>query len=126
MAVQGPLVILVVDDDPFVRESTVTILGALSYDVVDAGSGDDAVALARAGRAIDAALVDFHMPGGLDGLETVRALRQIRPDLPFVLVTGDDAETIRFDGDLAGGVALGKPYRMADLRNTLQRLLAAA
>ncbi|MBL8838766.1 MAG: response regulator [Alphaproteobacteria bacterium] len=125
MAVQGPLVILVVDDDPFVRESTATILGALSYDVVDAGSGDDAVALARAGRAIDVALVDFHMPGGLDGLETVRALRQIRPDLPFVLVTGDHAETIRFDGDLAGGVALGKPYRMADLRNTLQRLLAA-
>lgn len=118
-------VILLVDDDPFVRESTATLLAVLRYAVIDVANGGDAVALARDGRAFDAALVDWHMPGGLDGVATVRALRAVRPGLPFILVTGDHTASVPLDGELAGGRALAKPFRLGELRDALATLFIA-
>ncbi|MFM7345432.1 MAG: response regulator [Tagaea sp.] len=87
------LVALVVDDDAFARNLARKLLESLGVaTVLTAESGAEAVALVASGAArIDAVLCDLHMPG-MDGFEVRRRLREVAPDLPFVMVTGDGRE----------------------------------
>ncbi|HEX5281866.1 MAG TPA: response regulator [Micropepsaceae bacterium] len=79
--------ILLVDDDPDVREVTAAMLKNAGYDVSEAGSGGAAIdALARTG-AIDAVILDFAMPG-MNGSELAQTIRKSRPQLPILFVTG--------------------------------------
>lgn len=78
--------ILVVDDEEVARESLAVWLKEDGYTVETAASGQDAV-----GKALqhDYAIyfVDLKMPGGMDGLETMRELRRIHPDAVVVIIT---------------------------------------
>jgi two-component system chemotaxis response regulator CheY len=87
------LVALVVDDDAFARNLARKLLESLGVaTVLTAENGEEALALVRSGAArIDAVLCDLHMPG-MDGFEVRRRLREMAPDLPFVMVTGDSHE----------------------------------
>lgn len=87
------LVALVVDDDAFARTLARKLLESLGVaTVLMAENGAEAVALVASGAArIDAVLCDLHMPG-MDGFEVRRRLRDLAPDLPFVMVTGDGRE----------------------------------
>src|SRR4051812_11858515 len=78
--------ILVIDDDPGVRESMARMLGGAGYSVVVAGSGDEGFALAR-GDAFDVILSDMRMPG-LSGLDVLRKLRDVNVDACFIVMTG--------------------------------------
>jgi DNA-binding NtrC family response regulator len=76
----------VVEDEAYVRDSLVEILGARRFDARAAGSV--AEALAHLGRApVDAVLSDLRMPGA-DGLELVRRMQAAAPDVPVVILTG--------------------------------------
>jgi DNA-binding NtrC family response regulator len=78
--------ILVVEDESYVRESLVEILRARRFAAAAAGSV--AEALAHLGRVpVDAVLSDLRMPGA-DGLELVRRLQTVAPDVPVVILTG--------------------------------------
>lgn len=87
------LVALVVDDDAFARNLARKLLESLGVStVLTAENGADALGLVASGTArIDAVLCDLHMPG-MDGFEVRRRLRDMAPDLPFVMVTGDSRE----------------------------------
>lgn len=106
---------LVVDDEPMVRRITTRLLEAGGWTVHSADSGDAAIALMRQhGDSIVAALVDLTMPG-MNGVETTRALRQIKPDVQVVLSSGfaPDADSI-----LAADPSLrfiAKPFTGAEL-----------
>jgi DNA-binding NtrC family response regulator len=78
--------VLVVEDEAYVRDSLVEILRARRFDASPAGSV--AEALAHLGRApVDVVLSDLRMPGA-DGLELVRRMQGVAPDVPVVILTG--------------------------------------
>src|SRR5688572_291169 len=78
--------ILLIDDDPSVRDSMERTLRAAGYSVLSAANGDDGFELARGG-AFDVILSDMRMPG-ISGLDILRKLRDIRIDSAFIIMTG--------------------------------------
>ena len=85
--------VMVVDDDPVIRLSEAAILRAAGYDVIEATSGEEALAL-LANESCDLVLLDVLMPG-LDGPSVVRELQkdEALSTLPVIYVTGlDDSE----------------------------------
>lgn len=84
--------VLIVDDEPNIRRMVGALLSAEGYDVRDAADGATGLALAEAIEP-DVALVDLMMPGDLDGLALLAKLRERRPDLPVVMMSGRAALT---------------------------------
>lgn len=84
--------VLIVDDEPNIRRMVGALLSADGYDVRDAADGVAGLALAEASEP-DVALVDLMMPGALDGLGLLAKLRERRPDLPVVMMSGRAALT---------------------------------
>ena len=79
--------ILIVDDEPMVREMYARVLGRAGYRVSEAGNGHEAIAALDAGH-FDAVLSDITMPG-LNGIEMLRAVRGRDLDVPVIMNTGD-------------------------------------
>src|ERR1700730_6935289 len=78
--------ILVIDDDQPVRAAIRIVLESSGFEVVaaeDGRAGKKAIETTR----FDAAIVDLFMPE-MDGLETIRLLRQYRPEMPIIAVSG--------------------------------------
>jgi CheY-like chemotaxis protein len=111
--------ILVVEDDPFIRDMAVTELEDAGYQVMEAASGGQALRLLQAGIAVDALLTDIRMPEA-NGWEVARAYRGRFPDLPVLYVTGY-AEQMQ---PVSGGIILSKPYRMAQVISLLRDIAA--
>lgn len=112
----GSAAILVVDDEPTVREMAAEMLRALGYETTTAPDGPTAVATVQAqGEAIDLVLLDLIMPG-MDGLETFRAIRDVRPDARVVLSTGLNRDHLAQEVLAEGGAGfVAKPYDLRQL-----------
>jgi two-component system response regulator HydG len=78
--------ILLIDDDPGVRDSMERMLRSAGYAVQSAASGEEGFELARGG-GFDVILSDMRMPG-ISGLDILRKLREIRVDAAFIIMTG--------------------------------------
>jgi DNA-binding response OmpR family regulator len=87
--------VMVVDDDPTVREVVVSYLRAHRHDVTEADDGEGALALMREHPA-DLVVLDLMLPG-IDGLEVCRRLRE-QGDVPVIMLTALGAETDRVVG----------------------------
>ena len=116
-------VALVIDDEAAVRATTGKMLALLGWDVAEAENGRTGLALFRA-RADEVALVvlDLSMPE-MGGTETLAALREVRPDVPVILSTGytPDAAPV-----VPNTRVLLKPFRIAELKRAVNRVLAGA
>jgi CheY-like chemotaxis protein len=119
-----PLRVLVVEDEASLRSLLSDILAELGHEAVATPDGESALESLRAdAQGFDAAIVDLVLPG-MDGLETARALRALRPSLRLVISTGHDERTRAGAGALAearreGFAVLGKPYRFEQLEGVL-------
>jgi signal transduction histidine kinase/CheY-like chemotaxis protein len=116
--------VLVVDDEADIRMMLDDVLTGSGYRVLEAANGAAAVAaVLRSGSSVDIVLTDLTMPG-MDGLDTVRALRDIRPDLPIVLVSGLRPQAMIDEAaDLGVHHVLSKPFSTATLLQTLGDVL---
>jgi CheY-like chemotaxis protein len=113
--------VLVVDDDPGVRQVLVDFLEALGHEVTEAENGTGALALAARSRP-DAVCLDLWMDG-MSGLEVLDHLTRDHPGLPVVIVTADPLTDTIAEARARGAFDyLLKPFEMSDL----QRILAAA
>jgi CheY-like chemotaxis protein len=79
--------VLLVDDEAMARESTAAMLSDLGFDIIEADSAEEALRLLDAGLAIDMLVTDHLMPG-MSGADLARKLRDSRPDLPVMIVSG--------------------------------------
>ena len=86
--------LLVVEDEPVLRELACTILRQHGYHIYEAGNGPEALAIWAAQRPeIDLLLTDLVMPGGLSGGQLAKQLRKQNPDLKIVYISGYSPET---------------------------------
>jgi PAS domain S-box-containing protein len=117
--------VLLVEDEEMVREITADTLRYAGFAVLEAKDGIDAVEVFRQHRnEIRCVLSDLMMPR-MDGWETLTAIRNLSPDIPFVLSSGyDEAHVMSGDHPERPNAFLGKPYRLQDLRDTISRTLA--
>jgi len=103
-----------------VRTVAAAMLRDLGCKVTEASSGEEAVAKLRRTPAQNAAVIDFAMPG-LNGGQTAAALRELRPGLPVVLMSGyADLDAL---ADAWSGPVLRKPFTRADLARELARAI---
>jgi two-component system response regulator HydG len=78
--------ILVVDDDADICQTLTKVLELQGYDVITAGSGEEAVSMTRK-QSCQMAFIDVKLPD-IDGLETLLRLKEINPDLLVIMMTG--------------------------------------
>jgi len=102
--------VLIVDDEPNIRRMVGALLSAEGYDVRDAADGRAGLALAEALEP-DIALVDLMMPGDLDGLALLEKLRERRPDVPVVMMSGRAALTDAVRATRLGAFTFLEPRR---------------
>jgi PAS domain S-box-containing protein len=110
---------LLVDDEDIVRSTTADMLAELGYEVVEATSAAEALAIAEGGLRFDVLITDHLMPGKT-GTELAREFRQRWPSRPVLVISGF-AET---DGVAPDLPRLTKPYRQAELDQALAAILA--
>lgn len=115
--------ILIADDDEGVRDALAEALTDLGQTVVEAADGQAALAAAARG-GIGAVLLDLRMPGGLDGLEVLRRLRD-RPDPPPVAILTAFASAANTIEAMRLGAFdhLTKPIGRAELADLVARML---
>jgi signal transduction histidine kinase/ActR/RegA family two-component response regulator len=112
----GGITILIVDDEPMVRDVARMMLEAEGYMVRAAQDGRSALeAMEREGAAISAVLLDVSMPD-LNGDEVCRRIHEVYPATPVILTSGHSHEVVARDLGTSAPVSfLQKPYRKAQL-----------
>jgi signal transduction histidine kinase/CheY-like chemotaxis protein len=117
--------ILLVDDDPDVRDFIITGLESLGYDVRSANSPHAALEILGGQGEAHLLLVDYAMPG-MTGAEVARAARARRPDLPIVLITGyAEMKALSNEPEFFDAM-LRKPFKLAELAATVETALQHA
>ena len=113
--------ILLVDDDPTLRHLFGEFLRTSAFDVVDAGSGQEALRLAFSAHP-DLVILDVMMPG-MDGWETCARLREMS-DVPIILLTAKSTEADKLRGfRLGADDYVTKPFSFAELTARIQAVL---
>jgi PAS domain S-box-containing protein len=122
--------VLVMDDDPLVRDVAAAMIASLGHEVAAAANGEEAVELfarARAaGRPFDVVVLDLTVKHGMGGEEALGRLLALDPLTKAVVSTGYADAPVAADYRAHGFAArLNKPYQLADLRECLASLLPA-
>jgi CheY-like chemotaxis protein len=125
---RGSATVLVVEDEPIVREVAAAILRDLGYRVVEAANGAEALQeFGENGARIDLLLSDVVLPGGMKGHEVARRLNQIRPGLPVLFMSGYTENAIVHHGRLDDGVHfIGKPFEREQLARKVAQVLGTS
>jgi len=114
-----------VEDEAMIVEIMAEALEEAGYEVLTAATGPEAVALIEERHAyLTGLLCDFHLPGGLTGLDVASALRARRPCLPVVLATGRPDLLEGHGRWRAGYRLLHKPYRPSVMVQLLLSMVA--
>ncbi len=119
--------VLLVEDEALIREIMAESLADAGYGVIEAGTGDEAIALIR-GHAHEFGIVvtDFHMPGAATGADVAACLGVEYPGIPVVIVSGrPDVFRVGWQSRLGYGL-LRKPYVARDLVAIIRRMTEPA
>ena len=115
---------LVVDDDPTVREVVVSYLKAAQHEVVEAADGESVATIMRDTR-VDLVVLDLMLPG-IDGLEVCRRLRATS-DVPVIMLTALGSETDRVVGlERGADDYVTKPFSPRELVLRVESVLRRA
>jgi len=115
--------ILVVDDEGDFLETLMNRLKKRNIGTIGCASGEEAVRLAKQ-HPFDVVILDIKMPGGMDGIETLREIKRIRPEAEVILLTGHASLETSVEGMKQGAYDyLLKPIRLEDLLEKLVQAL---
>lgn len=121
--------ILIVEDEVLIRLVLAEALESAGFQVVEAGSGDEAADLLEHGVAIDLVLSDIRMPGRLDGFQLALWMREKFPTIPVFLSSGNTGKADTTSQLAPGLPFFQKPYELdlvvTRIRDALQHLPSA-
>ncbi len=120
--------ILVVEDDPEVRELLEIFLKDEGHQAATAPDGVSALTLAARGEVRpDIILADFNLPNGMNGLQVAAKLQEsLGRQVPAIVLTGDTSTGTLRQIALGTSVRLSKPVKLKELSQVIQRLLAVS
>jgi len=120
----GQETILVVEDEEDVRRTTVELLSALGYRVLQAAHAGSALSLIQSGIPIDLVFTDVIMPGETSSLQLSVAVRQYLPDAQVLFTSGYAEGVLAHEGKVDPGVnLLQKPYTPEILSTRIRQVL---
>jgi CheY-like chemotaxis protein len=122
---RGPATVLIVEDEPPVREIAAAILGELGYQTLEAGDGEEALRVfgAHAG-SVDLLLTDVVLPGKVRGRELAERIKAVRPEVKVLFMSGYTENSIVHHGRLDDGVQMiGKPFHREELARKVAAVL---
>jgi len=114
--------LLVVDDNPMLRDVEAQILRLQGYTVLEAENAAKALRLAREAAAIHLLITDFSMPE-VNGLELTRQFRAVHPKTPVLMVSGSLPLIHHKAHGLDRFEILEKPFEIKELLHKVRRLL---
>lgn len=115
--------VLVVEDEPVVRDLIVEVLGELGYQALEAGDGSSGLKLLQSRRRIDLLITDVGLPG-INGRQLADQARERRPDLKVLFITGYAENATLAHGFLETGMAmLTKPFAVDSLMRKIRQLI---
>jgi CheY-like chemotaxis protein len=116
-------VILIVEDEFLIRLNAVEMIEEAGFEVVQAASADEAIAILERRLDITVVFTDIQMPGSMDGLKLPAAVRARWPPIMIVATSG---RVKLGPGDLPEGSRfLSKPYSPAEITKVLREVIAA-
>lgn len=125
---RGDETILIVDDEPDLREIAVDILEGLGYATMTATGGADALKILGDHPETDLVFCDFVLPGNQNGRDIGLAARQLKPQIKVLLTSGfpQNGGPMGVDQPDFMGDILQKPYGTRDLAKAVRRVLDGA
>ena len=111
--------VMLVDDEFLIRMSTADMLADLGFDVIEAGTAEEALKWFAEGKPLDVIITDHLMPG-MSGAELVTHVRAVKPDLPILIVSG----YAELEGVAANIPRLTKPFRQSELEAKLREIIS--
>ena len=114
-------VVLVVEDETLIRMDAIEAIEAAGFDVIEAASADQAIAILEQRSDIRLIFTDIHMPGSMDGLKLAHFVKDRWPPIKIIATSGH----ARIDqGDLPEGSRfLSKPYAAKEITKAIDRLM---
>jgi len=121
--------ILVVDDQPAIRQALKTTLSGLGFGVTEAASGEEALDL-LSGRQFEVLLLDINMPG-MGGMQACRELRRAAPGMAILMLTVREGQDEKVEAlDAGADDYITKPFHIKELaarvRSSVRRVRAGA
>ena len=116
-------VILIVEDELLIRLDAVEMIEQAGFEVVEAASADEAIAILEARLDITVVFTDIQMPGSMDGLKLAAAVRDRWPPIKIVATSGQ--VKLGPDDLPEGGRFLQKPYGPGEIMKTLREVMVA-
>ncbi|WP_050990898.1 response regulator transcription factor [Bradyrhizobium genomosp. I (2014)] len=110
--------ILLVEDDPLIREFVVEALREEGYHVIHVSTGEEALAWCNR-RVADVLVTDIRLPGEVDGWQVAERYREQDPELPVIYATGFSPVTPR---PVSGGRIVQKPFHPEEIARTIREL----
>jgi CheY-like chemotaxis protein len=121
MSDQPAPVILIVEDDPFLRLVMVELVNEAGFETLEAPDADQAIVLLESGSKITVLFTDISMPGSMDGLKLARVVSNRWPVIGILVASGHAQLQ---QGDLPpNGRFLRKPYPVAAMLADLHSLV---
>lgn len=113
--------VMVVEDEVLIRLAIADDLRREGFEVLEAGSGDEALALLDGGVAVDLIFTDVSMPGAINGIGLTETVTNVFPEISVVLTSANE---VVLDSDRLQNVPfLSKPYLPAEVVNLIRAQL---
>jgi PAS domain S-box-containing protein len=118
---QEDLKVLIVDDEPDLIITATELFRSMGYTVLTAHSAEDAIDRLWHYPGISVLFTDILMPGGMNGIQLAREVRQMNPEIKIILASGYPLPALKEEhGNLDQFSFLNKPYRLADIARCLR------
>lgn len=114
------ITILVVEDESIIRMNAVAMIEDAGYAVIEASNADEAIVLLETRPEIRVVFSDIEMPGSMDGLKLIHAVRERWP--PVVLILASGRVSPRDDEIPSDTVFFRKPYFETDVLKVLEKV----
>jgi DNA-binding response OmpR family regulator len=113
-------IILLVEDDPPSRRNLAAFLRLTGYEVYEAQDGEIALSLLTC-TEFDVVISDLNLPGNLNGLDILDALKTLPRKVDGILITGTGSDQVKRRARSLGAAYIEKPIQLRELEKTIQQ-----